>query len=154
MKTTDVLSIRFPIGSYMLLWFVNPNKELNTDGSLEQSICSQFFTSLKDAEEIAECLSGSRIILMCTLQNPQPDSNVYWNMVKSYGNSFNLNELTFLPKQYQEVFSNMGKLRAYLEEAKSKNWAIDKGELMNRFNLSKSQVDDIANSVYSVYYQQ
>jgi hypothetical protein len=148
MKTTDVSSIKFPIGSYMLLWLVNPNKELNPDGSFEQSICSQFFTSLKEAEETAEYLSGSRIILMCTAQNPQPDANVYWNMVKSYGNSFNLNELTLLPVNLQNSFSNMGKLRSYLEEAKSKNWAVDKGQLANRFNLNINQVNDIANSVY------
>lgn len=150
MKTTDVSSIRFPIGSYMLLWFVNPNNELNSNGSFEQSICSEFFTSLEEAEETAKYLSGSRIILMCINQNPSPDSNAYWHKVKSYGsNSFNLNELTMLPKEYQEVFTNMGKLTAYLEEAKSKNWAVDKGQLANQFNLDINQVNDIANSVYS-----
>jgi len=146
MKTTDILSIRFPIGSYMVLWFINPNKTLNPDGSLEQSLCTQFFTSLQEAEETAKYVSGT--ILMCTAQNPQPDSNVYWNMVKSYGKLFDLRELTFLPKEYQEVFYNMGKLRAYLEEAKEKNWAVDKGQLANRFNLNINQVNDIANSVY------
>ena len=70
------------------------------------------------------------------------------NVVKSYGNTFQLNELTFLPKEYQQVFSNKGNLRTFLEEAKEKNWAIDRGELMHRFNLNKSQVDDVVNSVY------
>lgn len=142
----DIKSIKLQIGSYMLLWFVNPNKELNPDGSLEQSLCTQFFTSLSEAEETAKYVSGT--ILMCTAQNPQPDSNVYWNMVKSYGKLFDLRELTFLSKEYQEVFSNMGKLRAYLEEAKSKNLAIDNGQLANRFNLDINQVNDISNSVY------
>jgi hypothetical protein len=146
MKTTDVLSIKFPIGSYMVIWFVNPNKELNSKGFLEQSISTQFFTSLEEAEKTAKYVSG--IILMCTAQNPQPDSNVYWDMVKSYGKLFDLRELTILPKEYQEVFSNIGKLRAYLEEAKSKNWAVDKGQLANKFNLNINQVNDIANSVY------
>jgi hypothetical protein len=101
-------SMRFPITTYMLLWFTNPDKRLNDglggDGLYEQGLCSQFYISLEDAERSAELLSGSRIILMCTAQNPSPSNNVYWDVVKKYGESFELSELTIMSEDMRQAF--------------------------------------------------
>jgi hypothetical protein len=95
----DVTQIQIPVASYMLLWFTNPNKIGN-----EQGLCSQFYNSLDEAEKSAVMLSGSRISLMCTAQNVSPTRNVYWNVVKVYGNSFELNELTIMSEGMQQNF--------------------------------------------------
>lgn len=84
----NIKDLRFPIDCYMLLWFTNPDNVGN-----EQGLSSQFFTSLKEATQLAEMLSGSRIILTCKAQNAPPDSNAYWYAVKTYGSSFDLNSL-------------------------------------------------------------
>ena len=92
----------------MLLWFYNPNNNPNSDGKFEQSICSQFYISLKEAEISAKILSGNKVLFMCTAQNPPNDNNVYWSLVKMYGESFELNKLTILPEDFQKEFVKIG----------------------------------------------
>jgi len=103
-------SMRFPIGTYVLLWFTNPDKAvdvINGQEVVEQGLCSQFYMSLKEAEDMAKLLSGSWMILMCTAQNPPSENNVYWDAVRFHGESFNLNELTAMPEAMRKKFLEM-----------------------------------------------
>lgn len=95
-------AIRIPIGMHILLWFTDPD---NTGG--DQQLCTEFCGSLKEAEDHASLLSGDRMILMATGQNPFPDSNIYWSPVKVYGKSFELNKLTMLPEDLHKQFLAM-----------------------------------------------
>lgn len=82
-----------PTGTYMLMWFVNPDNIKNSEGKIENSISTQFFKCLEDAEEMANLLSGNKIIFK-GFQNTEPEYNIYWYIVKKYGKSFDLSNLT------------------------------------------------------------
>ncbi len=138
----------FPIGTYMLVWFTNPNKHTNEMMGVEQGLCTQFYNSLRDAKMAAEMLSGSRMILMCTAQNPSPSSNVYWSSIKKYGNPFNLDELTVMSPELNAAFNNKESLIKYLKEAKQKGWTLDVSDLMNRFRLDEQMVRNCVDLVY------
>ncbi|KKM20007.1 hypothetical protein LCGC14_1649870 [marine sediment metagenome] len=43
----------------------------------------------------------------------------------------------------------MDKCREYLKEAKEKQWTISVGDLMEQFNLTKEQVNQCINEVYT-----
>lgn len=93
---TKVEEIRIAAGTFMLMWFTNPDGLPNPDdGRIENGISTQFFSSLKDAEESAKYLSGSKVILQ-GVQNGAGESNVFWWAVKVYGNSFDISNIKVL----------------------------------------------------------
>ena len=97
--TTEVEKTRIPTGTYMLMWDVNPDRRPNpSDGKIENSISTQFFSTLKDAEEMAELLSGSRIILT-GWQNTGGEYNVYWYVVKKYGETFDMDAVSIMTEE-------------------------------------------------------
>lgn len=95
----------FPAGLYMLMWFTNPDNISDSIHPFNQSLSTQLFTKLEDAENMANFLSGSRVILMCYGQNPNPESNVYWSKVKQYGDnwSFDLHKMTFIDENTHKL---------------------------------------------------
>lgn len=100
------LQIKIPVTIYMLIWFTNPDKNSGSDGTTENSIASAFFSSIEEADKMANALSGNKILLMATAQNPIPDNTVFWSTVKRYGNSssFDLNETTLISEQLINEF--------------------------------------------------
>lgn len=98
---------RIPIGTYMLIWFINPDKI--TD---ERGLCTQYYRSFEKAKAHAALFSGPRIILIATAQNPNPENMIFWSLVKRYGDSFDLSELTILPEEYRRHFENESRGKA------------------------------------------
>lgn len=95
---TEIEKTRIPTGTYMLIWDVNPDRIPNSDGIIEISIGTQFYSSLKDAEETAELYSGNRMILT-GWQNTKPESNVYWYVVKIYGNPIDMGAISVMSEE-------------------------------------------------------
>ncbi len=96
---TPIEKTKIPTGTYMLVWFTNPEQRPNEeDGKIEQGISTQFFTALDAAERMAKILSGSRIILT-GWQNGEPEYNVFWYAVKIYGAPFDISTLTVISEE-------------------------------------------------------
>ncbi len=96
---TEIETTKIPTGTFMLVWFSNPDGTPNhSDGKVENSVCTQFFSSQEDAELMAGVLSGNRIILT-GWQNNVPSYNVYWYIVKSYGGSFDISKISVLSEE-------------------------------------------------------
>lgn len=99
---TEIEKIRIPTGTYMLVWDVNPDRNPNPDdGKIEISISTQFFSSLKEAEELAELLSGSRVILT-GWQNRGTEYNVYWYITKQYGKPIDMGAISTLSEEMRK----------------------------------------------------
>jgi hypothetical protein len=86
---------KIPSGTFMLIWFTNPEANPWAEGKVENGISTQFYSTLEAAEKHAEKLSGNRIILS-GVQNAKPETNVFWQAVKIYGTSFDISTITVL----------------------------------------------------------
>lgn len=98
----NIEKTRISAGTYMLIWDVNPDRRPNpNDGKIEVSISTQFFSSLKEAEQMAELLSGSRVILT-GWQNNEPEYNVYWYVTKQYGEPIDMGTISNMSEEMRK----------------------------------------------------
>ena len=75
--------------TFMLMWFTNPHMNPSDDGTINNGIATQLFPTLEQADEMAKLLDGNKVILS-GFKNGDPETNIFWDVVKEYGGSFDL----------------------------------------------------------------